>query len=135
MKNVKINIVIVEDSVFIQERLTGIIAGFEYLNLIYISDNADDAVEFINMNNPEFVILDIRLNDSSGITVLKKIRKNLPETIIIIYTNFDDYRMQCKIMGCNYFIDKSDAGIKLTSLLDKIDSGEIIQQPPLTNPC
>ena len=129
MKKDKINIVVVEDSAFIQEWLKGIIAKYDDFNLIHSIDNADDAIDIINTNMPEIVILDMKLNESSGITVLKNIRRNLPYSIIIVYTNYENYKMQCKILGCDYFIDKSDDGKTLIKLLDKIHSGEIIKQP------
>jgi DNA-binding NarL/FixJ family response regulator len=128
MKNDKLNIVIVEDSAFIQEWLKSVISNFENFNLMYSINNADDAVNFINANKPDIIILDMKLVESTGITVLKKVRKNLPNTIIIVYTNYDDYKMQCKIMGSDYFIDKSDEGKDLIKLLNKIHSGEIIIQ-------
>jgi DNA-binding NarL/FixJ family response regulator len=67
-----------------------------------------DALFKIRNNEPDIVILDIRMPGGNGIDVLKEIKKHYPSIKVIMMTNFPFslYRNECIRAGADYFFDK-----------------------------
>ena len=75
-------------------------------------------MESISRLQPDAVILDIRMPGGSGIDVLKKIKKNYPSTLVIMFTNYPtaQYRKRCLDLGTDFFFDKSTEFDKIPNL-------------------
>lgn len=58
--------------------------GFE----VYEAEGVSDAANLINNNYYDIAIVDLRLSDGSGIDVLKSLKEQNPETIVLIITAF-----------------------------------------------
>lgn len=70
--------------------------------------NGQDALDVVNKQKVDLVLMDIRMQEMDGITALKKIRrthKNLPVIIQSAYA-YDENREQAKKAGCSDFIEK-----------------------------
>ncbi|MBC2398262.1 sigma-54-dependent Fis family transcriptional regulator [Clostridium tetanomorphum] len=75
---------------------------------IFIANNEKMAMEVVNNNDINIVLLDLRLGDDDGIDVLKKIKEIKPEIVIIIMTAFGSIESSVKAMklGAFYYITK-----------------------------
>ena len=103
-----IKIFIVDDSELVVERVRALISNIEGLEFIGHATNANDAVEAILKQEPDVVILDIRLIGKNGMNVLERIKKGQAPPVVIIFTNYPDpqYRKKCRELGAEYFFDK-----------------------------
>jgi CheY-like chemotaxis protein len=55
---------------------------------VSVLDGGRDVVEFVRVNKPDLIILDLRMNDIAGITVLRELKAD-PDTTnvpVIVYT-------------------------------------------------
>ena len=57
------------------------------------------ALEMVKKENPNIIILDIRMPDISGIEVLKEVKKNYPKTRVIMLTGVEDEATKNMAMG------------------------------------
>ena len=57
------------------------------------------ALELIEKENPNIIILDIRMPDISGMEVLKEVRKNYPKMRVIMLTGVEDEATKNMAMG------------------------------------
>jgi DNA-binding NarL/FixJ family response regulator len=107
--NRPINVLIVDDSLVVRERLVTILDELAGVEIVGQVENVAEAVRAIRLLRPHVVILDIRLPDGSGIDVLQSIKRDKVTPIIIILTNypFPEYRQRCLNAGANFFLDKS----------------------------
>ena len=64
--------------------------------------------ELIYQLNPRIIILDMKLDDGSGIDLLKDIKVNNHPTKVVVFTNYNFYKDECLRLGCDYFFDKSN---------------------------
>lgn len=66
------------------------------------------AIESIRAYPPGVVLLDIQLVDGSGLEVLRVVRKEYPDTKVIVFSNFAEpiYRKRCMDGGAYAFFDK-----------------------------
>ena len=63
------------------------------------------------------MILDVRLPRGNGVEVLQNIKKDRPNTKVIILTNYPEYRGKCIELGADYFFDKLTEFEKVTEVV------------------
>lgn len=78
-------IAIIEDSDIDREMIESYFCTEETEN--HFIDDGEDALNYLDYNNPTIVILDINLPKVSGLEILKKIREINRECIVIIMTS------------------------------------------------
>lgn len=100
---------IVEDSEALRERLSRAISSIPHVEVIGYADNALEAMNRIAQAKPHLVILDVRLNASSGFDVLREIKaaKSGPTAIVLTNYPYPQYRSRYLQAGADYFFDKS----------------------------
>lgn len=117
--SVRTNVFIVEDSESIRQRLAGLLGDIEGVTVVGQADTADEALEGILRTQPDSVVLDIHLHDSSGLDVLRRAHPRSPETVFIVLTNYPNpqYRRICMEAGAAYFFDKSSEIAKVREVI------------------
>ena len=102
-------VLIVDNSIFIIERLLIILKEVKGIEKIVTATNYEEAVNILEEMKTDIVLLDIQLPGKNGIALLKYIVKNFPAVNIIILSNLvsNYYQKLCLNLGANCFIDKS----------------------------
>ena len=97
----------------------GEIREFEFVGYAV---TASSAVVSIDAIKPDIVILDLELKESSGLEVLKTVKRQTPGIVFIILTNsaVEQYRSHCKELGAEYFFDRSTEFHKIPDVLKTI---------------
>jgi DNA-binding NarL/FixJ family response regulator len=100
---------LVEDSPAIRARLAATIRGIEGTELVGEAGTVGGAILGIGATHPSALILDLQLEDGSGIEVLRAVHATLPELHVAVLTNYatDQHRRACMDAGAEYFLDKS----------------------------
>lgn len=114
-------IVIVEDNDAVIQWISEKISDFENLKLAGSFGSCNGAVEFIKNENPELVILDLKLPDGNGLEILKEIRKSKMHTTVMILTLDSPARNICLRVGADYFFDKSKDTLKFLEHLKSLN--------------
>ena len=104
-----VKVLIIDDSDIIRERLSALLCEIDNVEIVGGAASAAEGLAMVNEHNPDFVILDISLPDTSGIEVLKVIKRNHPYACVVMLTNYPylPYRTKCMAFGADYFFDKS----------------------------
>lgn len=110
-------ILVVDDSSLIRGRILSMLSSFEGVSVLGITGDEDWSL--IGGLNPDFVILDIKLNRRSGVDILKKMKKLCPCLPVAMLSNyFDNYYInKCREYGADYFFDKSNDFEQLASTI------------------
>ena len=100
---------LVEDSRAIRARLAETIRGIEGTKIVGEAGTVDEAIAGIRSTRPGAVILDLQLEDGSGLEVLRAVRPAAPALRVAVLTNYatDQHRRACMSAGAEYFLDKS----------------------------
>ena len=111
----KLKVLIVDDSVSVQNVLQNILADDLEIEVIGVASNPYEAVAKISENLPDVITLDIEMPRMDGLTFLRKLMKQHPIPVVVISS----------------VVDKgSDNGI----LALKLGAREIITKPKLSDP-
>lgn len=103
------NVFLVDDSPVVIERLEEMLDPLPGIEVIGYAADIPEALRSIREAKPDVVLLDLHLPSGSGIEVLKKIKKEMPATVVIVLTNyaFPQYSEKCMELGAHAFLDKS----------------------------
>ncbi|EKD28444.1 MAG: sigma-54 dependent DNA-binding response regulator, partial [uncultured bacterium] len=90
------SVMVVDDEAGIRHAFTQSLSmeGYE----VFEADNGKDAIEIAQKEQPEAVLLDMRLPDMSGIEVLKKLKSGENPPIVIMMTAYGDIELAVEAM-------------------------------------
>lgn len=129
-----LNVVIVEDSKLLIERLIESITDPGRIEVVGLADKERDAIELLRRGDAQAVILDIYLAEGNGLNVLREIRRDRSKTdlTIIVLTNevSPGCRTESMRLGADYFLDKSIEIDQLNGILSDISWRSPTVRPP-----
>jgi DNA-binding NarL/FixJ family response regulator len=117
---------VVDDSPLVRERLVALLAAVDGVQVVGTADNAEAGISGIAEAAPDVAILDIRMPEGSGISVLEaiKLREECPTVIMLTNYPYPQYRRRCLDAGADYFFDKSSEFHKVTDVLVRMVAAE-----------
>ncbi|EGJ51677.1 response regulator [Desulfocurvibacter africanus] len=87
--------------------------------IVATSNGEEDILEVIERENPQVVILDIKLGSNrSGLDLLQEIRSQDQELPVILSTAYDTFQHDLKSIAADYYVVKS---VDLSELKSKVD--------------
>jgi DNA-binding NarL/FixJ family response regulator len=123
-KACRLNVFIVEDSSAVRESLHQLLSDIHGVSVVgYAADEAG-AIEGIDRLLPDFVILDLHLQQGTGLNVLTNVKKNHARMKVAVLSNYASalYVSACRQSGADYFFDKSFQFMLLGQLLAQLAS-------------
>jgi len=105
----ELSVVVVDDSVLVREHLKRAFAQIEGCTLIGMAADGAEGLTMIRALKPNIVVLDISMPHRNGIEVLREIRKEDSEMLIIMFTSDSSVILKevCLEAGANYYLDKT----------------------------
>ena len=121
-----INILLVDDHAIFREGLKKIIENTAGMRVTGEANNGDEALQQINSQKFDFVILDISLPGQSGLEVLKELKRNNPKLPVLILSmhSEEQYARRLLKLGASGYLKKDSAFDQLVSAIRTIDSGK-----------
>lgn len=105
-----IKIIIIDDHQVIVDGLRSVLMNDPALVVVGSAPTLARGMALIHEHNPDVVILDIRLADVSGVTVVERARRATPDAVIIVLTGFGTpLREECLQAGADAFLCKETA--------------------------
>ena len=94
------NVMIVENSEKPCLSAKNLLSSINY-EIVFQTSNGYEAIEKYALMKPDLLLLDLNLSKHDGLSVLKEIKKNHPESKIIILTLLDDTKLldECYNLG------------------------------------
>jgi DNA-binding NarL/FixJ family response regulator len=111
-----LKIYLVEDSTLLRDLLIKSLSRLAGVEVVGSSATGQDAINELATVQCDALVLDMQLQDGSGLNVLQAVRRSdTPEhhTLVIMFTNYASsiYRTRCLEAGADFFLDKAhDAG-------------------------
>jgi len=123
---VNTKVFIVDDAPAIRASLSEMLQHVANANVVGEAASPDEAIEGILDTLPDVVILDLHLVGGSGLSVLRTVHPQLPDTLFLVLTNHPtaQYRRLCLEAGASYFLDKSNEFIRVIELIRYGTRGE-----------
>ena len=117
-----LDVLIVEDSYFFSKWLSNELLTIENIHVAALVDNVAEALNVLEQKNIDLAVIDIRLKTGLGTDILKSLKANNPNVIVIIFTNYAEFKKECLKLGADYFYDKSNEFDELVESIINLSS-------------
>jgi two-component system response regulator DctR len=106
----ELRIVLVDDSPIIRDYLNTTLTRIDGCTVVGMAADGIEAVKVIRDLRPQVVVLDITMPHRNGIDVLREIRKEDPNMMIIMFTADPSVVLEeiCLKEGANYYLSKGE---------------------------
>jgi two-component system chemotaxis response regulator CheB len=84
-----LKVLIVDDTVFYRQLLSGLINEMPFAEAVGIASNGRIAVEKVKLNPPDLVLLDMVMPEMDGLETLTAIKASHPEVVVIMISGAD----------------------------------------------
>lgn len=120
-----LRIVCIEDDDILRMGYESILSGVEDFIFVNAYASYDLAKKFLEIDNPDVILLDIQMPGTSGLQALPHIKKALPNTSVIILTVFDSSELvfEALTVGASGYLTKDSSSSKIIDAIKEVNSG------------
>lgn len=129
-----LRLVVVDDHQMVVDGLRAMLAPYEEdIRVVGDANETSQTLEVLAQEDPDAVLLDIRLKGASGLDLCAQILERWPERKVVFLTVYDDeqYLYQALRLGAAGFLLKRIQGSELVDYLHRICEGEVLIDPSL----
>lgn len=121
----KYNVLIVDDEFLARKLLSEYVTKVNFLNLIDTCSDATEAMEVLNNQQIDILLLDIQMPDITGMELLKSL-KNKPA--VILTTAYSEYAVDAFTLGVSDYLLKPFDYARFMQAINKVVDNHVIDR-------
>ncbi|HWA99995.1 MAG TPA: response regulator transcription factor [Pirellulales bacterium] len=120
-----IRLLVADDHEVVRSGLVSLLEGTG-IEVIAQAGNAAEVIKQAHELKPDVVLLDIRLGEDDGLVVLETLRRELPDTKVVILSTYDNptYVARAYAMGANEYVLKGATRDNLVGAILAVAAGQ-----------
>ncbi len=125
-----VTLAVIDDSTVIRRRVISMLSQVNGVEFVGEAEDAAEGLKLIRATHPDVVILDVRMQDRSGIGLLEDLKYDPYLPIVIVLTNYPyvAYRKRCLQLGARYFFDKTTEFTRVAEVVQELVGGAEAKQ-------
>jgi DNA-binding NarL/FixJ family response regulator len=129
-----IRIVLIDDHEVVRAGIKAMIDAQDDLEVVGEAGTAEDGVRRVGYDEPDVVVLDVRLPDGSGVEACRDIRARFPDVKVLMLTSFADEEalLSAILAGAAGYVLKRVKGTDLVDDIRRVGAGESLLDPVMT---
>jgi len=131
-----LRLVIVDDHQIVLDGLKAMLLPYaDQVEIVGEASKPDDAIRIVAELQPDAVLLDVRLQNASGLDLCADILEHEPDCKIVFLTVYDNeqYLYQALRLGAAAYLLKRIEGSELVAYLKRVHEGETLVDPALAS--
>lgn len=127
-----VRIVLVDDHEMVIEGLKAMLAAFaDRVRVVGHAVGAERAVAVIDELDPDIVLCDVRMQNTSGLDLCLSLREQVPDRKVVMLSVYDDeqYLYQALRVGASGYLLKSISSDELVRQLERVQQGQTALDP------
>ncbi len=122
-----IRLLIADDHAVVRAGLRTMVAGSE-IEIVAEASNGAEAMQLVAQHSPDVVMLDVRMPESDGIACLGRLRSELPELPVLMFSAYDNptYIARAVALGAAGYLVKTASRDDILSAIQRVATGEPI---------
>jgi DNA-binding NarL/FixJ family response regulator len=127
-------VLLVDDHEVVRQGLKALLDADDGIHVVGEAGTAAEAVRRVGYDNPEVVVMDVRLPDGSGVDACREIRSRWPDVKVLMLTSYaDEEALVAAIMAgaAGYVLKRIDSHELLRSI-ERVGRGESLLDPEMT---
>ena len=128
-----IRLLLVDDHALVREGTRRLLEMENDVVVVAEASSGEEAIELARTLRPDLAIMDIAMPGMGGIAATRAIKKECPETAVLILSAYDDepYLLALLDAGAAGFLLKNVHSQELLQAIHAVARGESVLQPPL----
>jgi RNA polymerase sigma factor (sigma-70 family) len=129
----KIRVLVTDDHAIVRDGICALLALTGDIEAIGVATNGREALEMVTKLSPDIVLMDIVMPNMDGLEATRRIRKQSPETKVIVLTQYEDREYVLPVIeaGASGFISKVAASSELASAIRSVYRGDSFLSPSI----
>ena len=126
---------ITDDHSVVRKGIRMLLQDMEGIEILGEASNAEETLKKLEVLKPDVLITDISMPGMSGIELVKEVKKNFPETqVLILSTYFDEeYILESYEVGALGYLPKNSSDEQLFDAVNCIARGDLFHTPEVLN--
>ncbi len=126
-----IRVLIVDDQSLIREGLAMMLGLYDNIFVVGQVTNGQEAIDFINTEDVDLILMDIRMPLMNGVEATKIIKENYPNVKVLILTTFneDEYIFEGLKYGADGYLLKDISSEELVKAIETVYNGNMLLEP------
>ena len=122
----KISVFIADDHALVREGIAALLRHYDEIEVVGEASDGIEAIKRVSEVMPEFVLMDISRPKLGGLEATVEIRKNCPDSKIIVLTQYDDREYVSRFLkaGISGYLLKKAVGSELVNAIKAVNRGE-----------
>lgn len=131
----QIKVVLVEDHPMFRDRLVLLVNKDPRMKVCGEADNIQDAMQIIETTKPDIAIVDITLQGSSGLELIKDLKSRglLIPVLVLSMHDESQYALRALKAGAKGYITKNQAASQVKLAIDQVLGGAVYLSPQMTS--
>ena len=124
----QITVLLADDQTIIRDGLRALLETNPDIQVVAEARNGMEAYEQTEIHHPQVVLMDIRMPEMGGVEATSLIKRDFPETAVLVLTTFDDDESIIGAIsnGASGYLLKDVSGIKLADAIRDTVQGNVI---------
>jgi len=125
---------LIDDHEVVRAGLKALIDAQEDMTVVGEAGSVEEGVRRVGFDDPDVVVLDVRLPDGSGVEACRDIRERFPGVKVLMLTSFaDEEALMAAIMaGAAGYVLKRIKSDELVEDIRRVGAGESLLDPEMT---
>ena len=127
----KLRILIVDDHAVVRAGIRSLLEGQSDLEIVGEASGGEEAIQKVMALRPQLVLMDIAMPGMSGIEVTRRIKKDFPDTSVLVLTMHDDEEFFFPVLraGASGYVLKEAEPQDLLSAIRVVHQGQVFFSP------
>jgi two-component system response regulator FixJ len=129
MSRAKFRVLVIDDEEAVRSSLSSVLTTYDFAVVTF--ESPLEGLEMIRSSSPDVIILDVRMPDMDGLSVLRLISEIAPQVPVIMLTGYGEVPVAVRAMkfGAFDFIEKPIDDLKLVDIISNaIQTRSLLEQ-------
>jgi len=129
-----LRIVLIDDHEVVRAGIKTMVDAQGDMDDVGEAGTVQDGIKRVGFDEPDVVVLDVRLPDGSGVEACREIRSRFPDVKVLMLTSFADEEalMAAILAGASGYVLKRVKGTDLVEDIRRVGAGESLLDPDMT---
>ena len=126
-----VRVAIIDDHAVVRAGVRALLESQDGIEFVGEAGSADAGLKLLKAERPDIAIVDVNLPDLGGIELTRRLRREFPETRILIFTfhEGDDYFFKALQAGASGYVVKGSPSEELLDAIQAVSTGGTYLEP------
>jgi DNA-binding NarL/FixJ family response regulator len=131
-----IRVLLVDDHTLVRAGIRSLLEKMPGVEVMGEASNGREALEFVRLQTPNLVLMDIAMRDLGGLEALPRIRKGFPSVKVVILSAHanEEYVIRALRSGASGYMLKDAATVELELVIKSVAEGKTYLSPSISRP-